>query len=512
LRNRWIVVLMAGFLSACGALPSLKGRSVSTACPADDGADTRLARGLQLGVEQHPGLSGVVPLPDALDAFASRMALIAAAQRTIDVQYYIWRDDITGNLLLRALRDAAERQVRVRLLLDDNGTTGLDEKLAQLNARQHVEVRLFNPFAQRRFKSLGFLTDFRRLNRRMHNKSLTVDGQVTVVGGRNVGDEYFGATRGIAFADLDVLVAGAVVGDVSNDFDRYWNSASAYPLETLVRPGRADRAGHPRKEDATAVVDPRLGAYLEAVAQSRFVEDLMAGTLDFQWVPVRMVSDDPAKALGHVPRETLLLPRLAQMLGRPASSVDLVSPYFIPTRQGVEAFGALAGQGVKLRVLTNAMEATDVVAVHAGYVKYRKPLLEKGVTLFELRREAGRKLPKEKHGLLGSSGSSLHAKTFAVDGKRVFVGSFNFDPRSARLNTELGFVIESERMAQAMSKAFDLAVPDHAYRLELSEQGRIVWLANTPEGLERWTKEPSSPLWRRAYVKFLSLLPIESLL
>ncbi len=510
--KRWAAVLLLICLTACSALPPLEGRTVSQALVRADGAHTRLGEGLSPWIEQHPGLSGVFPLPDALDAFAARLLLIAAAQRTIDIQYYIWRDDITGNLLLRALHEAARRQVRVRLLLDDNGTSGLDESLALLNAEPNIEVRLFNPFPQRRFKMLGFLTDFSRLNRRMHNKSLTVDGQATVVGGRNIGDEYFGATDGVAFADLDVLVAGEAVDDVSSDFDRYWNSASAYPLETLVSLPPSASPTPLWQLESKNELDQNARLYMRAATQSLFIENLLAGKLDMQWVPVRMVSDDPAKVLGQAPPEALLLPRLMQLLALPTKSVDLVSPYFVPMEQGVQAFGALVEQGVKVRILTNAMEATDVIAVHAGYSKYREPLLERGVELYETRRQRSENAPKEKAGPFGSSGSSLHAKTFAVDGKRVFVGSFNFDPRSARFNTELGFVIESPSMAQAVSNVFESSVHDRAYELQLDESGKIVWLEETASGMRRLTQEPSTSFWQRLWVRFLSLLPIEPLL
>ncbi|MHA3903247.1 phospholipase D-like domain-containing protein [Castellaniella sp. WN] len=477
-----------------------------------ESAQTRLGQSLAPLLDVHPGLSGVVPLADSLDAFAARMRLISTAQRTIDIQYYIWRDDITGNLLLQALHEAARRHVRIRLLVDDNGTTGLDGKLALLNAEPNAEVRLFNPFPFRAFKQLGFLTDFSRLNRRMHNKSLTVDGLVTIVGGRNIGDEYFGATQDVAFTDLDVLAAGRVVDEVSRDFDRYWNSAPAYPLERLVSAPDKRKARSPLRNEVLDTRMPKAHAYVEAAKRSAFIEDLMAGTLALHWGPVRMVSDDPGKVLGQARPETLLAARLMDILGKPVHSVDLISPYFIPTRQGVEAFRALAEQGVRLRILTNALEATDVAAVHAGYAKYRRPLLKLGVTLFEMRREADPDRPKEKAGPFGSSGSSLHAKTFAVDGKRVFVGSFNFDPRSALLNTELGFVIDSEAMAQAMSDTFDHKIPDRAYRLELDGRDRIAWLAQGPDGTRRLTTEPSTSFWKRWYVGALSLLPIEPLL
>ncbi|CAM5219296.1 Cardiolipin synthase OS=Castellaniella defragrans OX=75697 GN=HNR28_000616 PE=4 SV=1 [Castellaniella defragrans] len=476
------------------------------------GSDTRLGQGLAPLLEKHPGESGVVSLPDPLDAFAARMLLISTAQRTVDAQYYIWHDDITGNLLLGALHDAAQRNVHVRLLVDDNGTSGLDGKLALLNAEPNAEVRLFNPFPFRTFKPLGFLTDFSRLNRRMHNKSLTIDGQVTIVGGRNIGDEYFGATQDTTFADLDVMVAGRAVDDVSQDFDRYWHHESSRPLEQRVSMPSPRKARSLLQKEADAPLAPNAHAYVEAVKKSAFVEDLLAGRLAFQWVPVRMVSDDPDKVLGRAPPATQLMARLTDILGTPRRSVDLISPYFVPTRHGVATFGSYIRQGVRLRVLTNALEATDVMAVYAGYAKYRRPLLKQGVALFEMRRTTRRRRRKEKAGPFGSSGSSLHAKTFAVDGTRVFVGSFNFDPRSVHLNTELGFVIECEAMAQVLSDLFDQGLSYDAYQLELDDKDHIVWLDRTQEGTRTLTTEPSTPFWKRLCVRFLSLLPIEPLL
>lgn len=509
--KRGLTFTLIALLAAC-SLPASKERRASHALLSGDSEQTILGRGLLPQLRAHPGLSGVASLSNSLDAFAARMSLISAAQRTLDVQYYIWRDDITGNLLLQALLDAAARGVRVRILLDDNGVSGLDEKLALLNAEPNIEVRLFNPFPFRLFKPLGFLTEFGRLNRRMHNKSFTADGQVTVVGGRNIGDEYFGATQGVAFADLDVMAAGTVVDEVSKDFDRYWNSEPAYPLEELVAPPSEQRARQLKEAAQGIARSPRAQTYTRAVTESRFAENLRAGRLDFQWVPVRMVSDDPDKVLNRAAPETMLLARLEQILDSPEKSVDLISPYFVPTEKGMEAFAAWAKKGVRLRILTNALEATDVTAVHAGYAKYRKPLLKEGVALYEMRRQAGQEEFREKAGPFGSSGSSLHAKTFSVDGKRVFVGSFNFDPRSARLNTELGFVIESVEIARSASRSFDIEIPLQSYELGLNEDGGLYWVERAGGDTKVLTTEPSVPWWKRGYVRFLSLLPIEGLL
>ncbi len=510
--KRCAVLLTAGLLLSGCSLPPIKERTASQALSSDETRDTRIGRGLSRQIEAHPGLSGVLTLQNPVDAFVARKLLATAAECTLDVQYYIWRDDITGTVLLQALEEAAQRGVRVRLLLDDNGIPGLDDQLALLNARPNVEVRLFNPFPFRAFKPLGFVTDFKRVNRRMHNKSFTVDGQVTVVGGRNIGDEYFGATQGIEFADLDLMLAGPIVDEVSRDFDRYWSSASAYPLEKLVGlPGEQQQAQLQSVRQARLETE-QAHAYYHTAHQSQLVEALHEGRLSLQWMPVRMVSDDPAKALDRAEPETLLLARLQEVLDRPVRSVDLVSPYFVPTEAGVNAFRAMAQSGVRMRILTNALEATDVSAVHAGYAPARKPLLEAGISLYEMRRDQHGPHVKEKAGPFGSSGSSLHAKTFAVDGERVFVGSFNFDPRSARLNTELGFVLEAPELAEVIGKTFDSMVDRAVYQVKLDQSGQLVWVLQDEEGEKIFRHEPSTGWWKRLYIRFLSLLPIEGLL
>ena len=365
-------------------------------------------------LEAHPGLSGVYLLPDARDAFAARQLLAQTAERTLDVRYYIWRNDISGTLLFEALRAAADRGVRVRLLLDDNNTSGLDPLLAALDSHPNIEVRLFNPFVIRAPRWIGYVTDFFRLDRRMHNKSFTADNLATIVGGRNVGDEYFGARHGVLFADLDVLAIGPVVTEVSNDFDRYWASDSSYPLDRLLP--AADRALIEEVRTAALRVesDPAAVDYVNALANSTFVREWSQGSLAPAWAVTHMISDDPAKGLGLAAPEALLIEKLRGIIGESATRVDLISPYLVPTSAGVDAFTALARRGVKIRVLTNALEATDVAVVHAGYAKRRKTLLENGIALYELRRLSSDAAEK-KDARLGSSGSSLHAKTFSVD-------------------------------------------------------------------------------------------------
>lgn len=513
-RNRLVVSVLAlvacvVILDRCNRLPPLEGRTISTVVA--DTASTRLGKAVEPLLAAHPGVSGVYPMRDARDAFAARYLLASAAERTLDVQYYIWRNDLSGTLLMKALVDAADRGVRVRLLLDDNTTSGLDAVLAAVDSHPRIEVRLFNPFAVRRPRAAGYLTAFPRLNRRMHNKSFTADNRATIVGGRNVGDEYFGATEGVLFADLDVIAIGPVVGEVSSDFDRYWASESSYPADRLLRSVDDLTVAEISSAAERVERDPAAVAYMNALRSSPFVRQLTEKTLPFEWAVTRMISDPPTKALDRARREELLFRKFETIFGTPGAELDLVSPYFVPGRSGVELFGGLSKRGVKVRVLTNSLEATDVALVHAGYSKRREALLEAGVTIYELRARAGSR-PATSSGAFGSSGSSLHAKTFAVDQSRIFIGSFNFDPRSARLNTEMGFVIDSPVMARRMAEVFEKDVPGNAWEVRLSKPGGLEWLERRGGAVVRHRTEPGTGFWQRLGVSLLSVLPIDPLL
>ena len=386
---RLIALPIAAVLGGCAGLPTDIDRPHSSAL-ADTGG-TRLGRALAPLAAANPGKSGIHALDNARDAFAARVVLARAAERSLDVQYYIWRDDTTGNLLCKELWDAAERGVRVRLLLDDNNTRGLDDDLIALDAHPHIEVRLFNPYANRGFRLGELVTDFGRLNRRMHNKSFTADNQAAIVGGRNVGDEYFGAETPVAFNDLDVLAVGAVVPEVSKAFDAYWNSESAYPAASLIRETPMS-AAQVREEWAKLHADPAAAKYVDAVHATPLVRRLLAGNLPLEWAPARVIQDDPSKVLQPLERTDLhMLPLFEAALGDPVRQLDLVSPYFVPTKEGAAKLNAIAARGVRVRVLTNSLAATDVAPVHAGYAKYREALLRGGVRLYELKPTATEK-------------------------------------------------------------------------------------------------------------------------
>jgi putative cardiolipin synthase len=516
------LLALAGIIAVgCAArilnpLPPLTGRSVSRALPASP--DTRLGAALAPVLASHAGRSGLYLLSDGKTAFAARALLARAAQRSIDAQYYIWHNDLTGRLMFEELRAAADRGVRVRLLLDDNTTAGLDDVLASIDAHPRIEVRLFNPFTIRWLRPLGYAVDFGRLNRRMHNKSFTIDNQATIIGGRNVGDEYFGTGDGALFVDLDALAVGPVVNDVSTDFDRYWASASAYPLNRIIHRDAAAAS----KWDRLDRQSNEARSYLGAVETLPIVSKLAEGTLPLEWADVELVSDDPAKALGQSDPGRLLITHLDEAIGMPRHSLDLVSGYFVPTQATVDTLTGLCRRGVAVTAVTNSYEATDVPVVHAGYAGDRKALLKGGVRLWEIRARGSR--PKK---LLGSgsgsagtgstggvpqdSAQALHAKTFMADGDRVFIGSFNLDPRSAHLNTELGFVIRSPVLAQRMETELRRQLPGTAYEVRL-DGNDLRWIEYSGDQRLIHTREPGTSRLSRAMIALLSRLPIEWLL
>lgn len=496
-------------LSGCAGLPSLEGRTTSTTL--QDTGGTRLGRAVLPLALAHTGQSGLVLLVDGRDAFAARLRLADAAERSLDVQSYIWHGDLTGTLLFDAMRRAADRGVRVRLLLDDNSTADLTDVLAAMATHPNIEVRLFNPFASRRWRPLAYVSEFARLNRRMHNKSFTADNQATIVGGRNIGDAYFAAGPNVLFVDLDVLAIGPVVGEVSQDFDRYWASDSSYPASRLL-PGTGASALHVLADaaDSLARSEPAV-AYSAEVAKQPFVTQVAERRLPFEWAVTHLVSDAPAKARGQSSESELLWTKLRRVMQTPTRELAVVSPYFVPEGAGVAFLADLAGKGVKVTVITNSLEATDVPAVHSGYAKWRQSLLKAGISLLEMKRGAN---VVSESGLApgSSSGSSLHSKTFSVDRHQVFIGSFNFDPRSSRLNTELGFVIDSPAMAGAIADAIDGPLAARAYRLRLTDSGAIQWVEQVAGERVVHDVEPGTTIWQRIGITVLSLLPIEWLL
>jgi putative cardiolipin synthase len=316
----------------------------------------------------------------------------------------------------------------------------------------------------------------------------------------------------VIFEDLDVIAVGSVVREVSAVFDLYWNSESAYPAATLMGRAGADAAKRLEARFADTQADPDAIEYVARLRESQLVQDLIGGKLQLEWTGARLLSDDPAKTLDTTERKDLLLDELLRTVGSPARSFDLVSPYFVPGEKGTADLAGLARRGVAVRVLTNSLAATDVAAVHSGYAKRRLDLLKAGIKLYELKPTVPGDRPEEKRRSGGSSSASLHAKTFALDQQRIFVGSFNFDPRSALLNTEMGLMIESPTLARALSAAFDTRIPRDSWEVRRSAQGEIEWIERGASGEIRRDTEPGAGLLKRLWIQILSILPIEGLL
>lgn len=500
-----ILIVVARFLFP---LPDISERAASRAIPAS--ADTQLGALQADAAREHPDLTGVIPLGDGNDALASRLRLADAAQASIDAQYYIWHDDTSGMLLLDALYRASRRGVRVRLLLDDNGVPGLDSTMAALNAQDNFEIRLFNPSTVRRPKMAGYVFDFFRMNRRMHNKSFLVDGAAAIIGGRNIGDEYFQVGDNVFYVDMDVLATGAIVPATAQVFDLYWNSASVFEVGRIIS-GTGDLAAF---HDRVAAVKTGPAAQdFQDKAESSAAR-YAAQAKDMEWTQVQLVADDPVKGQGIARRDQLMITRLGDILGETKKRLDLVSAYFIPGKLGTKYFADLARDGKDVRILTNALNTTDVMLVHAGYTKYRRALLKAGVSLYELKLR-GEMTPETSLQIkpLGLSGASLHAKTFAVDGERIFIGSFNFDPRSAMLNCEMGFLIDSPAMARRVSEGFDGPLETLAYRPALTPENTMIWREAVENGEPViYQQEPGASWVQQVAFIVIGLLPIEWML
>jgi cardiolipin synthase C len=474
---------------------------------------TRLEAWIAPSVAANGGRSAFRLLPTGLDAFVARAVLIDIAERTLDLQYYIFNRDRTGSLITQRLIAAADRGVRVRVLLDDWGTLDKkDESVADLDAHPNIAVRLFNPYTHRSgIRRLAeLLISFNRVNRRMHNKLFVADGVATILGGRNIGDEYFSFGE-LDFQDLDVLAVGPVASQSAGSFETYWNSRFAIAISRLGK-FAPDPESFPGKRQQLSDRCDLLqhSTYARALGESSLAQELRADKLQVHWADARVIADPPDKLTkpAGTPNSAYLGDQLSPHASAARSNLLVVSPYFVPGKEGVEFLGRREHDGVTVAVLTNSLAATDVWLVHAGYMKYRRPLLREGVRLFELRPEAaGAKRARATKAFPGASRASLHGKTFVFDRTSVFIGSLNLDPRSLEQNTEVGVFIDCPELAREVASLFDRwSSPELAYEVRPGANGGLEW---TPGG---FSDEPEAGFWRRLGVKFFSHLPIDSLI
>jgi len=506
--THWLLVPALLLAAACTPLPERPGLPDAEAVPvaASDGAIDEVVGPAEA---RHPGQSAFRLVSDGREAFSLRHLTARVAVRSLDVQTYIWHDDLTGLVLAAALLDAAERGVRVRLLLDDMDARSKQYTMAALDTHPNIEIRVFNPLASRSgavSMAFEFLGNFGRLNHRMHNKSWIADNRIALVGGRNLGDEYFSASDEVNFVDLDFAMIGPVVREVSASFDRFWNSPAAYPVSALQ--------GEPLGEGALQDLRERFGPAYEKAKQSEYAESLQrddgvrrltAGDWPMTWTAeYRFVSDEPLKAKEEdtIERSAVAV-ALRDAIRQTERRLSIVSPYFVPGESATEALAGMAGAGMQVGILTNSLAANDVAAVHGGYSRYRKKLLKGGVSLWELKPEGGAAIDSS---LFGSSGASLHTKALAIDGEVLFVGSFNLDPRSAMLNTEQGVLVGSPELARQLEELFARKTsPQSAWRVSLVDGG-LRW----SDGEEEFDDEPLASAGRRFQAWFARVFPVES--
>ena len=494
-------------LASCASAPLDYPKSESTAITTTD--DTFLAQESLEWRSEAPDRDAFYPLVEGLDAFGARLALIDKAERTIDAQYFMMKPDSAGLVFLTELIEAADRGVRVRLLLDDIFTTVDDSIFVFLNEHPNVEMRLFNPISRKGIYAFNYIGHFSLANRRMHNKSLTVDNQVSIVGGRNIAEEYFQLEEGGEFIDFDSLAAGPIVREISASFDTYWNHKLAIPMDAFYDDIDQTELDSLRERMNTAMAEVGDSVYAKAI-NSPLLLSLIDETLPPFIADARMIVDDPQKLLEEVSQEQkIVATEIGKALLAAEKEVLLFTPYFIPGKRGMEVIEQIRSNGVRVVLLTNSLATNNHTSVHSAYASYRKRVLKAGVELWEARANAADIMLED--GTTESQKLTLHTKGIIIDRRYVFVGSLNLDPRSIDINTEMGVMIDSEPLAKlAVENSLD-AVPGMAYHLKLDEKGRIRWHA-TIDGQEVVeTKEPNTSAWMRFKAWFLKIAPEKQL-
>lgn len=453
--------------------------------------------------------SGLVLITSNLDAFAARLLAARSAGRSLDLMYYMWNADLTGMLIMREVVAAADRGVRVRILLDDLGVSMSDKIFHAIDCHPNIELRLFNPTKAREnilLRGLEMALRFRSVNRRMHNKAWIADGRIAMVGGRNIGDPYFDAGKDANFRDFDLVMVGQAVAKTERLFDDYWNSSVAVPVRALLS-RRANKLQKLRHNMERLHFEQRAQPYLDQVRDKTSLKDAITEDR-YIWVhKLDVLADPPEKAAGKLRSgQNMLMGTLLPVITGTAEFIHITSPYFVPGERGVEALTKLRDKGVKVSVLTNSLAATDVAAVHAGYSRYRPALLKAGIALFELKSIAD----MGSFSLRGSKQASLHTKAFARDGKYGFIGSLNLDPRSVSLNTEMGVLFESQDLVERMDAIFAVETDaDLSYPLTL-EKGSVRWLKVVDGKNTLLRDEPEAGIARRATAWLIKWLPLES--
>ena len=499
-------------LVGCSSIPRDFDRNPSSAL--ENPGRTTAGQIFRPELKAHSGQSGFILLPSGEEMFGAINGIAAIAEETIDAQYYTWKADTSGKLLIDRLIRAGDRGVRVRILLDDFFTRGQDQGIATIDSHSNIEIRIFNPFSNRTFRGIDFLTDFSRVNHRMHNKVFIADNAVAVVGGRNIGNRYFGVDPDANYRDLDVLAVGPVVANVSHSFDTFWNSDLAIPISAITDFGVSEEERQRSFQTLREWSVEEADGFPYEVFRER---DQRIARLDgirdrFIWANAEVLFDDPSKAAGSGERG--IAPRLRQVIASLKNELLIESAYFVPGTRGVDLLGQLEDRGVEVRILTNSLASNDVTPAFSGYAPYRLPLLRHGVELHELRADPG-SVRQYWSNLATRAKATLHTKTLVFDRSKVFIGSMNLDPRSDRINTEIGLLIHSEELSTQVATFIELGMePENSYVLSLNDKsghslGPMMWQGETRGTRVQYHDEPEASIGKKMRAWFLSLLPIE---
>lgn len=523
----FLVLLICGtaLLSGCSTIPPGSEYPRTDSWAIANPETTRLGQRFLTASREHEGKSGFQMINAGLDGFLLRVQMANAAEKTLDLQYYIFRADSAGKILAQALLRAADRGVRVRLLIDDADRSPGDEQLAALASHPGIEVRIFNPFRYRGesklLQGIEFASNPERLDYRMHNKLMVIDNAVAIVGGRNIANEYFQVDPERQFADDEVIAAGPIAQRLSTSFDSFWNNKLSIPVRAIE--GEAVTASALAKfrkslEAEESESDPVRNVYLKRKGSGEPWASFLTGKRLLVWAKAEVIADAPDKRLVEKGSRfgSLMAPLVAQRASEVQSELLIISPFLIPGKEGMELIKNLRNRNVRVGILTNSLESTSKVVAHAGYMHYRLPLLKLGVELYELRSRPEKAAGTgESKAMLRYGNFSLHAKFFIFDRKSLFVGSMNFDQRSRNINTEVGLIIDSATLAEQAAKRFDeMTLPGNSYRLAFRPNpaggnDQLIWLTQVGNKTVAYDIEPARSEEQRAKAMALSLLPLD---
>jgi len=496
------ILIITGLLAGCATISFEQPKVHSIAIT--DAGDTALGKYAVYETAHHEGQSAFYPLNQGMDALGVRLRLAEKAEKSIDLQYFLMKNDTAGAVMANALLKSADRGVRVRFLLDDVFTTVPDHSFLLINKHPNIEIRIFNPVSRVGIYAFNYIGQFSQANRRMHNKSFTVDNSISIVGGRNIADEYFQLKKDAVFVDFDILAVGPIAAEVSTSFDQYWNHSRAVPIEQFIKDKKKEDLETVRANIAEEFDGIYDTVYQQAL-NSQLLQDLIADRQPLFFGPARVLADDPDKLVNAIDEAHMQLAKdLSNILRRSQKEIIFISPYFVPGDSGVQAVHNHIARGVRVIILTNSLASTNHVPVHSGYARYRRDIIKTGAELYEARANATRELSGNEK---GPDTLTLHTKAILIDRRYLFIGSLNLDPRSIEINAEMGLLIDCEPMVSGFTQGLDERLSALTYRVRINDKGKLEWHGRIDNQDVVETKEPLTGWWRRFKAWFMKIAP-----